>query len=145
MRFEVESSESTTFDFIRPFLIPIKTSHTRGISDTLTDVKRRDLLNYYIDCLRVWKENNDYSAIIDHFADLASVSETIISNIIKSNEYIQFLDPANKQQSNKPQFHELVARIIQKLSKKSNLSIIYIATRQWPLFPFHNVDNKKQS
>lgn len=83
--------------------------------------------------------------MIDHFAGLASVSENTISNIMKSNEYTQFLDSVNKQQSNEPQFHRLAARITQELPKKPNLSVIYVAAGQWPLFSFHNVDDKKQT
>lgn len=36
-------------------------------------------------------------------------------------------------------------RITQELPKKSNLSVIYVAAGLWPLFSFHNVDDKKQS
>ena len=145
--FEVESPEPTTSNSKSRNLIstPMKTSQTGGASDSLTDIRGRDLLSHCEAHSRVWRESNNCSAMIDHVAGLASVPKNTISTIMKSNEYIHFLDSVDQKQANERQFHMLAARITRELPKKPHPSVIYVAAGQWPLFSWHQVDDKKQS
>lgn len=128
------------------FSTPMKTSQTRGTSDSLTDIRGRDLLSHCEAHSRVWREsNNNCSAMIDHVAGLASMPKNAISTIMKSNEYAHFLDSVDQGKANECQFHMLAARITRELPMKPHPSMIYVAAGQWPLFSWHQVDDKEQS
>lgn len=66
--FEVESSKPSTPNSERQSSTSMKTSHTRGTSDSLTEIRGRDLLSYCDTVSRVWKKSNNCSAMIDHVA-----------------------------------------------------------------------------
>ena len=81
--------------------------------------------------------------MIDYVASLASLPEQTISTIMKSEEYSLFLKSINQGRVNEHQFHVLVTFITRQVQKETQLSVIYVAAGQYPLFTGRNQADKE--
>lgn len=81
--------------------------------------------------------------MIDYVTSLTSLLEQTISAIMMLEEYSLFLKSVNQGRVNEHQFDVLVIFITRQVQKETQLSVIYVVARQYPLFTGRNQADKE--